>query len=89
MHEMSLAFDICRIAEERVGRGRLPRVVEIGIEVGDDGGVEADNLEFWLQVLLSEPPFSGARPAIERCRGDDLLVTYVEIDDAGTEDRGS
>ena len=89
MHEMSLAFDICRLTEERVGRDCLPRVVEIGIEVGDDGGVEADNLEFWLQVLLSEPPFNGARPAIERCRGDDLFVTYVEIDDAGTEDRGS
>ena len=81
MHEMSVALNVCRIAAERVGKENLHRVVEVGLEVGSDSGIEADNLEFWLEVMLSEPPFADARPVIERTDGDVLRVSYLEIDD--------
>ena len=81
MHEMSIALNVCRIAVERVGQEKLPHVVAVGLEVGFDSGVDADNLEFWLEVMLSEPPFAGARPVIERRGGDVLRVSYLEIDD--------
>ena len=83
MHEMSLALEICRITEVQVGRPALPRVREVGILVGDDAGVEPANLEFCLEALLSQPPFDGARVAMSLEPGDDLRVTYLEVDDDG------
>lgn len=86
MHEMSLALEICRIAEERVGSDVLPRLREVGLVVGTDSGVEPDCLGFWLDSLLSSPPFAGARLAMEVCPGDDLRVTYLEVEDGGPPD---
>jgi len=81
MHEMSIAFEVCSIAERHVGRDQLGQVVVIGLEVGDDAGIEIDNLEFCLEALLSDAPFRNAKPVIARVRGDVLRVTYLEVDD--------
>ena len=81
MHEMSLALEVCSIAERHVSREQLEQIVEVGIEVGDDAGIEADNLEFWLDTLLANPPFGAARPVIKRVGGDVLRVSYLEVDD--------
>ena len=56
MHEMSVALEVCRIAEQYAGRERLGDVVEVAVEVGDAAGVEIGNLEFCLEALLSAPP---------------------------------
>jgi Zn finger protein HypA/HybF involved in hydrogenase expression len=81
MHEMGLAQEICRIAREKVGTDACPHVLSVGLEVGNQAGVEADNLMFWLEVLLSEPPFGRASPVLHRCEGDTLQVTYLELED--------
>lgn len=83
MHEMSVALEICRIAEEQVGLPTLPLVREVGVLVGTDSGVEPRNLEFCLTALLSHPPFSDATAVMELEPGDDLRVTYLEVDDDG------
>ena len=81
MHEMSVALEVCRIAEDQVGLATLPRVREIGVIVGRDSGVEPDNLAFCLEVLLEQPPFGGARPVLELRPGDELRVDYLDVDD--------
>jgi Zn finger protein HypA/HybF involved in hydrogenase expression len=86
MHELSLAFEVCSIAERHVPHGQLSNVVEVGVEVGDDAGIEADNLEFCLETLLSTPPFKAASPIITRVPGSDLRVTYLEVDDDHPDD---
>lgn len=86
MHEMSIALEVCRIAEDHVGREHLAEVVEIAIEVGDDAGLEVDNLEFCLEALLAHPPFGRGRPSILRCAGDVLRVHHLEVDDGGPDD---
>ena len=86
MHELSLAMEVCRITEDTVGPGRLGDVLEVGIEVGQDAGVVIDNLEFCLEALLAQPPFGRGRPVIATAGGDDLRVTYLEVDDGGPED---
>lgn len=80
---MSLALEICRIAEEQVGREALPRVREVGVEVGITSGVEPDALEFCLDALLCHAPFDGARVVMSTDPGDDLRVTYLEVEDVG------
>ena len=86
MHEMSVALEICRLAEERLGT-ESGRLVALGVTVGDDAGVEPENLAFCLEALLAEPPFCGATPRIQREPGEALNLGYLEvIDDDGPND---
>ena len=86
MHEMSIAMEVCRITREKVGAEGCGAGVAVGLEVGDESGVEADNLLFWLEVLLGEPPFAGARPVIRRVTGNTLRVSYLEVKDGDSSD---
>lgn len=85
MHEMSVALEVCRMVEERLGPD-APMLVEIGLDVGACCGLEPENLEFCLDALLAQPPFRGARPVVNRLAGDELRLTYLEIDDGRPND---
>lgn len=86
MHEMSVAIEICRMAEERVGAEALPQLVEVGVEIGSNSGFEPENLKFCLEALLSAPPFGNARPILDLRAGDVLRLTYLELDDGNPDD---
>jgi Zn finger protein HypA/HybF involved in hydrogenase expression len=86
MHELSLAHEICRIAEANAGTAGPAAVREVAVEVGDEAGVEPESLTFCLEVLLTQPPFSMARPKLIRARGDVLRVSYLEVDDGRPND---
>ncbi len=81
MHEMSVALEVCRMAEARLDAQQLGQLVSVGLEVGDEAGLEPDNLTFCLETLLALPPFAGATPVIARVRGDALRLSYLEVDD--------
>ena len=85
MHEMSVALEVCRMAEERLGVD-APRLVALGVTVGEAAGVEPHNLAFCLEALLSEPPFLGAELRLRREPGDGLHLEYLEITDDGHPD---
>ena len=87
MHEMSIALEVCRLAEERVGTGHAAELVAVGVDVGEHSGLEPANLEFCLTALLSAPPFAGARADVRRCGGDVLQLSYLELNDV--EDGGA
>jgi Zn finger protein HypA/HybF involved in hydrogenase expression len=86
VHELSLALDVCRIVEERMGTGALGDVVTVAVEVGDDAGVDASSLEFCLEALLRDPPFNRATPVMLHRQGDVLRVAYFEVDDGRPDD---
>jgi Zn finger protein HypA/HybF involved in hydrogenase expression len=89
VHELGLAQEVCRIAEVHVGADKLPDLVAIGLDVGDGSNVEVSAFEFCLEVVLSQPPFGRATPRITRVPGDDLRVTYLEVDDDDPNHRGA
>lgn len=80
MHELSVAMEICRIAEDRLGDG-VARMTSLCVELGETAGLEPSSLEFCLEALLSQPPFTGARAEIVHVAGDVLRVNYLEIDE--------
>lgn len=80
MHEMSVALEVCRLAEERLGQA-ADSLVALGVTVGHDAGIEPENLSFCLEALLAEPPFRGAKPRILREPGDELRLSYLEVED--------
>jgi Zn finger protein HypA/HybF involved in hydrogenase expression len=83
MHEMSLALEICRLTEEKLPAEELPRLLRVGVVVGDQANVETSNLEFCLEALLSAPPFGRARPVMSTVPGTDLSVNFFEVEDGG------
>ena len=85
MHEMSIALEVCRLAEERLGDA-ADTLVALGVTVGDDAGIEPQNLAFCLEALLAEPPFRGVEPRIRREPGDALHLSYLEVTDDGRPD---
>lgn len=86
MHELSLAIEICRIAEARIGPPACAAVTEVGVLVGRDANVDPDSLAFCLEALLREPPFGHGRPVLNLVPGDDLRLDYLEVDDADPDD---
>ena len=74
MHEMGVALEICRIAEQHVGSAGARFLTGVGLVVGDDAGVERSSLEFCLETLLAQPPFAGAAVHISPEAGDTLRV---------------
>ena len=86
MHELSVALEVCRLTEARAGTEGAAAVRAVGLEVGDDAGIEIGNLQFCLETLLAEPPFTGARPVILRRSGDVLRLAFLEVDDGRPDD---
>jgi Zn finger protein HypA/HybF involved in hydrogenase expression len=77
---MSVAMEICRMAEERLGSTGSSRLRLVGLQVGDDAGLEPDNLAFCLDALLAYPPFGAARSELTRCAGDVLRLDFLEVE---------
>jgi Zn finger protein HypA/HybF involved in hydrogenase expression len=86
MHELSVALEICRLVEERLGPGESAQLRRVGVAVGDDAGLEPANLSFCLDALLSQPPFGDARAELIPCPGPDLRVDFYEVDDDDPDD---
>jgi Zn finger protein HypA/HybF involved in hydrogenase expression len=80
MHELSLAIEIGRLAEEKLGPA-VARCVAVGVDVGTESGVEPSALEFCLEAVLSDPPWKGARAVLTTPPGDIFQVTWFEVED--------
>ena len=81
MHELSIALEVSRIAQHYVGRDQLPKVVQLGMDVGEEAGVEVSSLEFCLEAVLTQPPFHDVTVVIKSVPGDVLRLAYLEVDD--------
>jgi Zn finger protein HypA/HybF involved in hydrogenase expression len=86
MHELSIALEVCRMAEERLEPEELALLVSVGLEIGEEAGLDPANLQFCLEALLAAPPFTGARPVITQLPGDVLRLAYLEVDDGRPDD---
>lgn len=86
MHEFSVAIEICRMMEERLGPGESAHLRRVGVAVGEDAGLEPANLSFCLDALLQQPPFGGARAELVACAGPDLRLDFYEVDDDDPDD---
>lgn len=81
MHELSLALEVCAIAERHLAGRDAGQLRTVGVEIGDESNVEVENFRFCLDALLREPPFGAARPEIIACAGNDLRLAWLEVDD--------
>lgn len=82
-----MAVEVCKLAQAHAAPAAADRIVEVGLELGDDAGFDLANLEFCLESLLACAPFGRARPVIQRVRGDVFRLSYLEVDDGSAADR--
>ncbi|MGD2216397.1 MAG: hydrogenase maturation nickel metallochaperone HypA [Gemmatimonadales bacterium] len=68
MHEMSLALEILSICERELAKLPETRVTALGVEVGAFSGVDADSLQFCLEVVMADR-FQGVRCEVVRRAG--------------------
>ena len=81
MHELSLALEICRVAETYIDPDRLGSLRTVAVEVGEDSNVELENFRFCLEALLGAPPFGSASPSLISTPGTDMRIAWLEVDD--------
>ncbi len=81
MHDLSPALGVSRRAEETRHKADATGVTALGVEVGSDAGVELENFRFCLETLLQDPPFNGTKVELIPVDGDDLRLSWVEVDD--------
>lgn len=86
MHELSLALEVCRQAEEVMDREGGVAMRRLAVEIGDEAGVEVENFRFCLDALLGAPPFNGARLELLRSDGAELRLAWLEVDDGCPDD---
>ena len=86
MHELSVAVEVCRMAEQRLLPHERARLRTVELIVGEEAGLEPDNLQFCLEALLGAPPFGRAVPAITVIPGRDLALTRMLVDDDNPDD---
>jgi Zn finger protein HypA/HybF involved in hydrogenase expression len=86
VHELSLALEVCRIAEAVLEREGGRSIRGIGVEVGDDAGIELESFRFCLDALVSEPPFVGGSAKLLPGAGSTLRLAFVEVDDGRPDD---
>lgn len=79
MHELSLAVEIGSIAERRLG-ATVSRCVAVGVDIGVESGVVPSALEFCLESVFRQPPWTGARPVLSPRPGDILQVSWLEVE---------
>jgi hydrogenase nickel insertion protein HypA len=87
MHEMSLALEIRSICERELTRQGDGQLVAVGVEVGAFAGVDAQNLQFCLDAVLSEKygpvrcelRVTPGRAACGRC-GSEFQVTRAPFE---------
>jgi Zn finger protein HypA/HybF involved in hydrogenase expression len=83
---LSLALEVCRLAEEVMARERGVAVRGVGVEVGREAGVELNNFKFCLDALMQAPPFCGGAAEYLPADGATFRLAYVEVDDGRSED---
>jgi hydrogenase nickel incorporation protein HypA/HybF len=69
MHELSLALEVIRIAENEADKIIGKSILEIDIEVGDLCGVEADTFKSALELLSKDSVLEETRINIIRSAG--------------------
>jgi hydrogenase nickel incorporation protein HypA/HybF len=78
MHEMSLALEILSICERELNRLPETRVTAVGVEAGAFSGVDADSLQFCLEVVMSGH-FDGVRCEVARQPGEATCPTCDRV----------
>ncbi len=86
MHELSLAIEVCRIAESRLEPGDVPRLRAVGVDLGATPTSKSRTSASASRRCSSAPPFEGRGPSWNCCPGDDLRVAYLEVDDGRPDD---
>ncbi len=87
MHELSIAQSVIEsVRSELAARPDHPRVVAVGLRVGEVSGVQPDALRFSFEIIIKDTELERARldieevPLTSRCRACEREFRVVNFD---------
>jgi hydrogenase nickel incorporation protein HypA/HybF len=90
MHELAIASSILDAVRTESARHAGARVHKVGVRIGEYSGVASDSLRFCFDALVKDSGLEPLALDIELClagdgvRGDELDLSYLEIDEPET-----
>ena len=81
MHEMGIASSILEAVEKDMLRYPGHRAEKVGVRIGDFAGVDGESLRFCFDVIVKGTPAEPLELTIEASAGDELDLSWIEIDD--------
>ncbi|MGD0015151.1 MAG: hydrogenase maturation nickel metallochaperone HypA [Bryobacteraceae bacterium] len=81
MHEMGIASSVIEAVRAEAAKRPGARVVQVGLRIGALAGVDRDSLSFCFQALVQDTDLASARLAIEGAAGDELDITWLELEE--------
>jgi hydrogenase nickel incorporation protein HypA/HybF len=83
MHELGIATSVIEAVRAEAARRPGARVTGIGMRLGGLSGVDRASLAFCYEALVKDTELEAAVLAIEDSPGDELDLSYLELEDAG------
>ena len=90
MHELGIASSILDAVRAESVRYPGSRASKVGVRVGEYSGVDTESLRFCFEALVKGDNLEPLALDIEYCpagegsRGDELILSYVEIEELET-----
>lgn len=90
MHELGIASSILDAVRTESARYGGAHVHKVGVRIGEYCGVDSESLRFCFEALVKEDELEPLALAIEYCpagngtRGDELDLSYMEIEEPET-----
>jgi hydrogenase nickel incorporation protein HypA/HybF len=81
MHEMGIASSVLDAVHKELERYPGQRATKVGVRVGEFAGVDAESLRFCFEALVKDSPLAPLLLEIETPDGDELDLSFLELDD--------
>jgi Zn finger protein HypA/HybF involved in hydrogenase expression len=85
MHEMGIASSILEAVRKELLLYPRYRAAKVQVRIGEFAGVDQNSLQFCFDSIVKDSSFAPLELGIESVFGDDLDLSYIEMDDGEKE----
>jgi Zn finger protein HypA/HybF involved in hydrogenase expression len=85
MHEMGIASSILEAVRKELLLYPQYRAAKVQIRIGEFAGVDQDSLRFCFEAIVKDSSFAPLELGIEASFGDELDLSFIEMDDGEKE----
>jgi len=85
MHEMGIASSILEAVRKELLLYPQYRAAKVQVRIGEFAGVDQNSLQFCFDAIVKDSPFAPLELGIEMSSGDELDLSFIEMDDGEKE----
>ncbi len=85
MHEMGIASSILEAVRKELLLYPQYRAAKVQVRIGEYAGVDHASLQFCFDAIVKDSPLAPLELGIEAAFGDELDLSFIEMDDGEIE----